>query len=99
MRKMEHSRWSRHCHGNDATSRAAEPRSTRAGGPGLREFMSKLPQIKARLSHLIKEKITIAITARDSGAMFATESRVGNVHAATDVVKIKGYFLQELPMQ
>ena len=35
MRKMEHSRWSRHCrwsHGNDATSRAAEPRSTRAGG-------------------------------------------------------------------
>ena len=38
MRKMEHarhSRHSRHCrwsHGNDATSRAAEPRSTRAGG-------------------------------------------------------------------
>ena len=35
IRKMEHrswSRWSRWSHGNDATGRAAEPRSTRAGG-------------------------------------------------------------------
>ena len=35
MRKMEHRSWSRHCRwsrGNDATGRAAEPRSTRAGG-------------------------------------------------------------------
>ena len=32
MHKMVHTRWSRWSHGNDATGRAAEPRSTRAGG-------------------------------------------------------------------
>ena len=32
MRKMEQIRRSRRSHGNDATGRSAEPRSTRAGG-------------------------------------------------------------------
>ena len=35
MGKMEHARWSwrsRRSHGNDTTSRAADPHSTRAGG-------------------------------------------------------------------